>query len=107
MAEKNIAKPKEAKTEDKPKQPTVVSVIKEFGPKGAKNRGALAEVVFKELQKRGIKNNSKGKEIKQEKVLSLISAMCRDIKAPRNGWWSTWEVVEKDDSFLMRAKPSN
>ena len=83
---------------------TVVSVIKELGAKGAKDRATLAELVYAELKKRGITTNTRGKQIIPSRVLTLLNAMCRDIKQPRKGWWSGYKVVEDDKSFKMLPK---
>ncbi len=104
MADEKANKESKPVKEKKPTVPTVVSKIKDFGAEGAESREALAKKVFGFFEKAGIKVNSKGKELKEAKVLSLISAVVRDIKQPRNGWWSTFEVVETETEFKITPK---
>jgi len=104
MAKENGKKEVKEKKEKAPAVPTVVSKIKEFGAEGVANREELAKKVFGFFSEAGITTNSKGKELKEAKVLSLISAVIRDIKAPRNGWWSTYEVTETDKELKIAPK---
>jgi len=85
----------------KEKTITLVSLIKEIGAKGTKSRKELAEKVFAKCQSLGIKQNSKGKEIKQENVLNLVNSYTRDVKTKRQGHWQAMKVEESENSFKI------
>jgi len=109
MAKEKQVKPTKETTgkpvkEKKPQTPTVVSKIKEFGADGVENREELAKKVFNFFDRAGVKSNSKGKELKESKVLSLVSSVIRDIKAKRPGWWSTYEVTETETELKVAPK---
>lgn len=102
-----MAKEEKPKVEAKPvknESKTVVSVIKELGANGAKDRAELAKKVMAKCVERGIRKNTRGHDIREARVKTLISAMCRDITSGRKGWWNTYKVVEDKTSFKMLAK---
>jgi len=100
----NEEKPKVVAKPVKKESKTVVSVIKEMGITGAKDRAELAKKVFAKCKQIGLTKNSRGHEIREARVKTLISAMCRDIISERKGWWNTYKVVEDKTSFKMLAK---
>ena len=105
MAKKNEKK-ESAVAEAKPKVKSVVSVIKEVGVTGAKDRKELAEKVLAKCKEYGIEKNAKGFPIREERIKSLLSAFIRDIVSKRKGHWSTYEIKEDDKSFAIVPKPS-
>jgi len=101
----NEKKQKEAKQKvDKPKKVTVVSVIRRMAQKGAKDKKTLANLAYLKLKEAGITKNSKGFDIREEKVLSLLNAMCRDINTERQGWWNKTKIVETETLFKFEEK---
>ncbi|MFW5848062.1 MAG: hypothetical protein ACOCVF_04030 [bacterium] len=60
--------------------------------------------VFNELKKEGVGLNSKGKQISKQNLTQLLSAMLRDVKMQRKGWWSTYTIFEKEDVVGLQKK---
>jgi len=88
----------------KPKKVTTVSIIRAVANVGAKDKKALATLAFKKLQELKITKNSKGFDVKEEKVLTLLNAMCRDINNEREGWWKATKIVETENLFKFEKK---
>ena len=82
-------------------------VIKKLAQIKSNSKEELAKKVVQHLKDKGVTKNSKGNPIEVSNITSLITAMCRDIKQPRKGWWSSWEVVDENNSFIMKEKVSN
>ena len=87
--------------DEKVKKYTTVSAIVEVG--SAKNRDEMAGKVLTLLTKKGITKNKKGVDITIEKVKSMLSAVIRDIKAKKKGWWNTY-MVEETDTLIKLSK---
>lgn len=103
MAKKGNGK----KEEKKDKVETIASVFQQLGQEGAKNRTELTQKIIDNLAGKGITTNSKGKEIKKERVHQQVCAMIRDIRNKRgekhNGWWSQY-TVEEDKEHVKLVK---
>jgi len=98
---------KEEKKVEEPKTPkTTVHYIKQELVSGKhKTRDDVAKTAFDKMKQAGLKTNTRGKELKAEKVLSLCNAMLRDINQERKGWWSTFKIVE--DEKVIKIVPKN
>jgi len=98
-------KAKKEEKKEKPKAVTIASVFRDLATKSSKDRKDLASKIFAKLKEKGVTTNVRGKEITEDKVLSQVSAMLRDIKAERGkekqtGWWYKYEIVEEDGKEL-------
>jgi len=100
MSKKNVKK-QDVKKE---KKVTVVSVIKPLAIVGGTDREEIAKKAYNKLKERGITKNSKGFDIREEKVLSLLTAMCRDINNEKKGWWSNYKIEEDERHFKFVVK---
>jgi len=92
---------------EKVKTPTIANVFKEIAVKGVASRKDLAEKIMADFKSKGITLNSKGKEIRLERVSQQVGAMLRDIKNKRGAetkaWWSTFTIVEDDKQLKIVA----
>jgi len=103
MSKQNTNVEQKAKKEDK--KITVVSVLKnELISAKHKDVANVSKQAFETLKQAGQTHNTRGKEIKLERVKSLCNAMLRDIKQKRNGWWSNFEAVQDEKVVKIVAK---
>jgi len=99
---KEVGQKEEAKEAKKPS--TIASVFKIEAEKGAKDRKELASKILAYFKEQGIENNVKGKPILESRVLQQISAMLRDIKQERKGWWNTYTITENENVLKITPK---
>jgi len=85
-------------------KPTTVSFIVDVLSKGQENKQKAVDAVFDTMQKQGITTNQKGKEIKKEKILSLMNAFMRDVKSERKGHWSKYQIAENEKEIKLTLK---
>lgn len=95
-------------TKPKEKALTIASAFQELAIKGAKDKKVLATKIFTHLKNKGVEKNVRGKAITEEKVLTQINNMVRDIKQERgknkNGWWAKYTVISTETEFKLVAK---
>jgi len=83
---------------------SIANVFRMLGTLGAKDRFELAESVIGYLKFYNITLNNKRKVIVLERVRQQISAMLRNIRDKRVGWWSTYNVIENEKELKLIVK---
>ena len=64
-----------------------------------------AKTALKKCKEAGYTHNKAGKAITEQGLARLSKAMLRDIKNSKQGWWSTFKIVEgKDNKIKIVSK---
>jgi hypothetical protein len=84
------------KAKDTKKLYTIAGVFKELAQKGAQDRKTLGQAIFKYISSKGQTKNVRGRVLTEDKCISQVSAVIRDINDARQGWWSTFKVEVSD-----------
>lgn len=88
----------------------IAEVFQLLGQEGAKDRKTLATSIITFLSGKGQKQNVRGKDIREDRVLQQVSAMIRDVNNERGkdkgSWWSTF-IVEEDDKGVKLVLREN
>ena len=102
---KPVQAPKtKAKAEPKVKKITLVDIFLPILEAGVKDKETAVKKAMVQCKAKGITASSRGNVIDEARLLNHLTAILRDIKQPRKGWWSNYEIVEKEGELLQLKK---
>ena len=89
--------------EEKPKVPTMVSVLKPIMVEGVESKEQAVKKAMDVFKNQGVTHNVRGAELTASKVMTHLGNIERDIATKRKGWWMGYEIVEKDNFRQWKA----
>ena len=108
MAKKQKAEVGEETTEkvesNEPKKVLLTDVFKPIMEAGVSDKEDAVDKALEHLQNLGQTHNIRGNPITKESLGRHFSNIVRDITTERKGWWSTFEIVEEENSLIWRKK---